>query len=183
MLSDDPNSDPTYDANALPLVTWLEAQWKGWATHDQMKLAFKFANGKAGNWGTVIGPAGAVLATLKRLGWSALAWDRWRIPRHTITGGGGDHVAAPPAGSTVDGLVLDLQEVGIHILRKIVDQATTKQLLMQARLERFQGAPLLGPAISLIKELRQAEDFQGAGLLRTWQAGGFWTQEQLYHHG
>ena len=61
MLSEDPKADPTYDANALPLVTWLKALWKGWATQDQMKLAFKFANGKAGNWGAVIGPAGAVL--------------------------------------------------------------------------------------------------------------------------
>ena len=69
MLSEDPKADPTYDANALPLVTWLKALWKGWATQDQMRLAFKFANSKAGNWGAVIGPAGAVLATLKRLGW------------------------------------------------------------------------------------------------------------------
>ena len=32
-------------------------------------------------------------------------------------------------------------------------------------------------------ELRKSEDYQGAGLIRTWVAGGFWTQEQLYHHG
>ena len=64
-----------------------------------------------------------------------------------------------------------------------MDQDTTTQLLRQARLDRFEGAPLLEPAIALIKELKEGDDFQGAGLLRTWLAGGFWTQEQLFQHG
>ena len=76
MLSDDPKADPTYDANALPLVTWLKAIWKGWATPNQMKVALNFAQGKPGNWGSVIGPAGAVLVTLKRRGWQAISWDK-----------------------------------------------------------------------------------------------------------
>eukprot|EP00959_Pyramimonas_sp_CCMP1952_P350244 7338125-Pyramimonas_sp.AAC.1 len=43
MLSDDPKCDPTYDANALPLVTWLKAFWLGWATPNQMKMAHSYA--------------------------------------------------------------------------------------------------------------------------------------------
>ncbi|CAK0851970.1 unnamed protein product [Prorocentrum cordatum] len=107
MLSNDTKSDPTYDANALPLVTWLIAMWKGWATLDQMKLAFRFGSSTSGKWGAVIGPAGAVLATLRRLGWTAQAWDKRAIPQMTIATD--DARVGPLHGP---GITINLQEMG-----------------------------------------------------------------------
>ena len=81
------------------------------------------------------------------------------------------------------GLLINLHEIGVHTLRKLVDQATTAKILSECRLEGFEGVPLLEPAAKLVKELREKEDYQGAGLIRTWVAGGFWTQDRLFRHG
>eukprot|EP00959_Pyramimonas_sp_CCMP1952_P215476 4508082-Pyramimonas_sp.AAC.1 len=45
------------------------------------------------------------------------------------------------------------------------------------------GPPLLEPAKHLIRKLRAQKDYKGAGMIRTWLAGGLHCQERLHQGG
>ena len=76
--------DPVYIVNREPIVSWCKGIWdfrvpRLWMVRAWM-AATKRLVGAKNPWSVVHGPAGAVLATLKRIGWepvngSALVWE------------------------------------------------------------------------------------------------------------
>ena len=79
--------DPTYMANVEPIVRWAKYVY-GASRPRQERLAeaWRAAVGRVGlakaPWRVVTGPAGAVIATMKRIGWKLVSW------RHVPIGGG-----------------------------------------------------------------------------------------------
>ena len=78
LLALDANSgtlDPAFMAHVSPTLWWATAWWEHWFTPADLALAFrvatrKLATGKCADWAKVTGPVGAVVASLRRLGWS-----------------------------------------------------------------------------------------------------------------
>ena len=106
-------ADPGVAANTAPILAWANA-WN--ETHHQPRLVehlqaawkrwvLKVARAKV-PWQVVRGPAGAFIATVRRLGWQTQA-------AHSIT---------------IDGEVLDLRRVPTHELRYRVYKATEEGL-------------------------------------------------------
>eukprot|EP00959_Pyramimonas_sp_CCMP1952_P043786 915064-Pyramimonas_sp.AAC.1 len=163
LLSHCPRSDPTFIADEYPLAYWMKAKWEQWVRPKAMALAFMHAQNHTKTWQSVKGPAGAVLMTLRRMGWRAESWKVWFTER----------------GSRVD-----LDDIGVGTLRKLVNVSTKRRLLAgvpgSRGMEGLVGPPILEPALKEISDLRKKGDFKGAGLLRTWLAGGFFNQVRLH---
>ena len=74
--------DPAFAAHAGPIIHWARAVWDTWFPACQMENAFIGATAKLGGargtlWSVVAGPVTALVATVRRLGWS---FDGpWRI--------------------------------------------------------------------------------------------------------
>ena len=67
--------DPAFDAHARPLQFWALAWWESWFSADALQQAFdeaarKLLSARGSWWSLVAGPATALLASLRRLGWS-----------------------------------------------------------------------------------------------------------------
>lgn len=80
--------DPAFYAVRAPLVQWARAVWlqsvpSGWL-HRTWNAAERSANSVGDAWSVVRGPAGAVAATLKRLGWQARSAVHWETPHGLI---------------------------------------------------------------------------------------------------
>eukprot|EP00959_Pyramimonas_sp_CCMP1952_P350731 7348240-Pyramimonas_sp.AAC.1 len=152
-LSHCPRADPTFAADEHPLVYWLRALHGEWVKHRAMASAFMQAQNQLRTLRGVRGPAGAGVMTFKRLNWTTTSWDCWITER---------------------GAKLNLHDIGPAALRRIVDQATQRRLLREVQqprgMEVLAGPPLLEPAKEFISMLRQQEDYNGAGLIRTWLA-------------
>eukprot|EP00959_Pyramimonas_sp_CCMP1952_P033206 696573-Pyramimonas_sp.AAC.1 len=73
-----------------------------------MKVVFEGLCQTQLGWQQVTGPAGAILMTLRRLGWQPRRWDCWE---------------------TDTGLCLDLQAYGNRTVETIVDAGTKDMLL------------------------------------------------------
>ena len=68
--------DPAFLAHASPIVHWAMAWWEGWFRQADLTLAFRIAVRKIGSckssaWSRVTGPVGAMIASLRRLGWTS----------------------------------------------------------------------------------------------------------------
>ena len=66
--------DPSYAAHVSPIKTWATAWWDGWMDSTAMRMAYKSAasnlkEAKSSAWSRVHGPAAALVATCKRIGW------------------------------------------------------------------------------------------------------------------
>ena len=67
--------DPAFDANVLPLHMWAMAHWQWWLSLRQLEDAMAVAveahpHEQATNWRKVAGPVAALVASLKRIGWT-----------------------------------------------------------------------------------------------------------------
>ena len=73
--------DPAWGVHSLPLGAWARAVWGGLLPLDDLFLAFEWARrrfvGAQRPWLRVVGPAGAVVASLHRLGWQPLSAVEW----------------------------------------------------------------------------------------------------------
>ncbi|CAK0793930.1 unnamed protein product, partial [Prorocentrum cordatum] len=108
-LSPAPLSEPTFVANFAPLAFWAAAVRHRWVSEGDMVLVFEsLSKGGEPAWQQVNGPTGAMLATLRRLGWALLRWDRWE---------------------TFTGLVVDLREYGARAVKALVDAGAKDALL------------------------------------------------------
>ncbi|CAK0850322.1 unnamed protein product [Prorocentrum cordatum] len=158
-----PQVDPSFLANALPLMMWCKAIFMQWSSEAQMQTAFDKAKKEvARGWRGVIGPAGAVVQTLIRLGWTGTSWCRW---------------------VTSTGLSLDLRELGPRTIKALLDD-TTEQLSLKKVSEFYNLSwePFLDPIRGVIAELRKRGDHLGISLLIAQVSGGLWTQKDLFKH-
>jgi hypothetical protein len=84
----DGHTDPAYELNKAPLVQWARGAWRQSVPLGWMYRAFSAAQRAAGAtrhaWTAVIGPAGATLATLEKLGWTARNATQWQNPQGEI---------------------------------------------------------------------------------------------------
>eukprot|EP00959_Pyramimonas_sp_CCMP1952_P318826 6670826-Pyramimonas_sp.AAC.1 len=68
---------PAYAVNAAPLVEWAKAVWtKRIPTHilqGALGRAEATQRNKLHPWSAVVGPAGAMLATARRIGWQMVS--------------------------------------------------------------------------------------------------------------
>ena len=68
--------DPAFDAHATLVLIYAIAVWQAWFSREQFELAFQQASLKLAAkehdswWGLVTGPITALLASLRRIGWS-----------------------------------------------------------------------------------------------------------------
>ena len=76
-IIDGPNGtiDPAFEAHSGPLRMWAFAWWEGWFQSEVLCKAFGEASLKVGGtegswWHRTAGPAAAVIASLRRLGWT-----------------------------------------------------------------------------------------------------------------
>ena len=73
--------DPAWSVHSLPLGAWARAVWGELFPLDDLFLAFEWAKsrfvGAQRPWLRVVGPAGAVVASLHRLGWQPLSAVEW----------------------------------------------------------------------------------------------------------
>ena len=67
--------DPAFDGHIGPIKYWALAWWEQWFGQSQLTLTFAAATAKlsacgSSCWSAVTGPTTALLASLRRLGWS-----------------------------------------------------------------------------------------------------------------
>ena len=78
--------DPAKQMAVDPIVDWARARWDALSDYDDMRVAWKIASIKVGlakhPFREVIGPAGALIASARRIGWSCPS------PRHLRTDDG-----------------------------------------------------------------------------------------------
>ena len=77
------SADPSYAAHVMPIKSWATAYWETWADRKDMSKACKDAVTKLDKarvtaWRHVSGPATALVATCKRIGWSSDDGRRFR---------------------------------------------------------------------------------------------------------
>eukprot|EP00959_Pyramimonas_sp_CCMP1952_P125488 2623769-Pyramimonas_sp.AAC.1 len=87
MLSGNPKVDPMYVANTQPLLFWGKALWGNWAAPQQLSAVFqRYLQKEDLKWTDVRGPAGAVICTLRRLGWPPESSTLWKMPAEMPVG-------------------------------------------------------------------------------------------------
>ena len=67
--------DPAFQAHSEPTKMWATAWWEQWFTHEQLCAAFAEASIKLASrsdlwWQRAAGPVAALVASLRRIGWS-----------------------------------------------------------------------------------------------------------------
>ena len=63
--------DPAFEANAACIHAWASAWWDKWVPDQQLTAAFDAASRSTKTtWNSVTGPVAALLASLRRIGWS-----------------------------------------------------------------------------------------------------------------
>ena len=162
-------ADPTYKANEDPLVHWAEQVFDADAQKKAlMQRAWQRQIVRVGSttnpWKAVAGPAGAVVATLQRIGWTSVSASAWA----TDTKQAVNLVGTPPVK-----------------VRRMVRKATTASLWrdLAARNPTFaelaEGA-WLEPLRAIM--LSRAAPRRG-GCARSVAVDGQWPQARLAEHG
>ena len=116
-------------------------------------------------WSVVVGPAGAILATLDRLGWSALSATQWKTPFCTV----------------------DLCWDSPALVGRLADLSTAQTLwqalaVTERRPELAKGA-LLRPLQKLLAGSASLLTGRGKTVLRSTVSNGQWPQERLHRAG
>jgi len=163
-----PKHDPAYKANRDPIIAWHKALWDQRIPRPWQAVAFSYAIKlpRKRTWSHVRGPSGAVVATLRRIGWEPRSVNRWVTHRGPI----------------------NLLEVCPASLSKLVDEATTAWLFRDLALST-PGLDFLanGCCVEALHGLLKpkGEDWtpKHVGVMRALVANGIWTQDRLCRAG
>ena len=163
--------DPAYRCNRDPILMWLQGLWdhrlpRAWmqtaflrATHDMAKCKRP--------WQVVKGPAGAVVATLRRIGWRVISPVKWET-----------HVG-----------VVHVCKTCPKSIAKLVDQATEMWLWREVAgknptFDGFASGALMKPILRLLREPSTPDwSEKHKGQLRSIVAEGQWPQARLFRAG
>ena len=165
--------DPAYVCNREPILMWLRCCWDRVVPVEWTAIAFDMAKqevwGASNPWSKVRGPAGAVIATLKRIGWQPTTVTRWTDE----TGKEVDILANSPLS-----------------IAKLVDRATkialwTEVAAKHPSLRALASGPLLEPLWKLMHNKGKDPQWNQAlaGQLRSLAADGQWPQARLFQAG
>ena len=159
-----------YDVGALmatdPILEWSKAIWDGQVPRQQLSLAWRRAlpiiSMADRPFSAVEGPAGAMLASLLRLGWKSPS------PFHFIDKEGG---------------YIDLTDICPDTLRLMLRDALRDQDGKRSAMgARIGGMPDLEPLRDAVGTKAVRGTAVGASLIALGE-GGWWTQERLFEAG
>ena len=109
--------DPSFAAHRGAILAWAKAAWSSNCPKVRLQLAQAMTAAKAKQdkavspWATVHGPAGATLASLRRLGWTVDTATNW---------------------TTDEGLEVEITEgIGPRTLKKLIDESVVRWQLKQ----------------------------------------------------
>ena len=160
--------DPTYMANTEPIVQWArEVYGASKPRQERLADAWRASVGRVGlaqdPWKTITGPAGAVIATMDRVGWRLASW------RHVHT-------------ST--GTSIDLQRTAPSEVKRRVIEATRQALLGQVNVPEDIGGELKsGIWLEPIRKVVLGKEAALGGCTRSVAVGGQWPQARLHAVG
>ena len=156
-----------YDAGAdlavAPIYEWARAVWDGLVDKGDLQVTWQQALVTAGlsaqPFLQVSGPAGAMVASARRLGWA---------------------VPSPKDFRTCDGTLLQLDSVCPAIVKlHAVDDLRRKEAAESSLANRIGGPPDLEPLTDFLASKRARRNPALAGSLRAPGEGGWWTQQRL----
>jgi len=165
--------DPAFAAHRGPLLAWARAIWTKSVPLGQLSTALRKAQEKQAStsnpWGTVHGLAGAVSATLRRLGWEAKTANLW---------------------TTDTGQEIDLAlSTGPRTLRKLVDEAVYRWQCKQPdsnpalALANSGAGPAVRGTKKVLADLWKSGETAQAAALRSTVIGAQWPEARLHEAG
>ena len=154
-----------YDAGGLmaiePIVQWAKAVWDSLVPRDDMKVSWKAAMtsvvGAARPFSKVSGPAGAMVASARRLGWEIPAPFHLRMNNGTII----SMDAVSPK---------DIHLLAVRALRHKESPSSSLAI-------RNGFPPDLEPLKGFLHSIRRTK---AAASLRSLGEGGWWTQDRMH---
>ena len=165
----DGRPDPAYLLMRAPLVQWARAVGlrsvpPGWL-HRTWHEAQRAAGGTLSAWSVVRGPAGAVVASLGRLGWTALTATMWVTPHGP----------------------LDLEVHSPALVALLADRSAEAVLAQEVAASEgcpeLSGGVCLGPIRALVCGPRSPFSACERGALRSVVVNGQWPQARLQRAG
>ena len=160
-----------YDTGALmsidPIVAWAQAAWDGLASLADMEVAWRRAAIEVGlsenPFSVISGPAGAMLASARRIGWV---------------------MPAPLCFRTAEGTLMHLDHVCAWVVRQLaMDDLMRTEAASSSLAARIGGPPDLRPLKEFMRSKTCRENPAVAGSLRALGEGGWWTQARLFEEG
>ena len=139
--------DPAYLVNRSPIEMWAQAFWDSWVPRGRFVAVWHAAcmgvkEGKGSPWSKVRGPGGAVLATMKRIGWEPVAMEflAQDYPTKIMTHRG----------------PVDLLEFCPKSLGDLVDEATQawlwkREAQINPKWEQLKHGACIEPLVALVK--------------------------------
>jgi len=170
MASESGTADPAYEANYAPLRCWAEAWHEAGARDSKAKpgrsglqASFQKAVHRQHRatqpWRRVRGPAGAVVATLKRLEWRPTSPSLW---------------------TTDTGLVVNLDEVSPKVVKRLACEATWRWLCREAAREVGDESLAAGIWTKPVFAAMRGMPRPAASYTRRVAQGTVWTQARLW---
>ena len=155
-----------YDAGALmatdPIVQWARAVWDNLAPPQDLQVTWKQAMVTVATaekpFSRVAGPAGAMVASARRLGWQVPSWRHVKLENGTLL--------------CLDSIALkDLQQIALRSLQFKEAQASN----MAAKIG---GPPDFEPLRAFLN--KRGLSYKISASLRSLGEGGWWTQQKMY---
>ena len=157
-----------YDAGALmavgPIAQWAKAAWDALVSREDMATSWKSAMikvaGAARPFSMVCGPAGAMIASARRIGWEIPS------PFHLLI---------------EDGTAISLDMVSPRDVQLLAERALRhKEACSSSFASRTGIPPDLEPLKGYLHTIRRTK---AAASLRSLGEGGWWTQSRMYEAG
>ena len=157
-----------YDAGAVmaidPILHWAKAIWDVLVPRQRLEISWKAAivsvAGAARPFGAVRGPAGAMVASARRIGWEIPSPWHLMIDGHTI---------------------ICLDEVSPRDVQLLAERALRHKEAPKSSFALRSGvSPDLEPLSVFLHSIRRTS---AAASLRTLGEGGWWTQDRMYAAG
>ena len=170
-LLENGRQDPAHMLIRLPLLEWAKAVWTKRVPLRILDGALARAQAvqqqRSHPWASVVGPGGAVVATLRRIGWQATSAAMW---------------------TTHDGTVLDLaDDISPRSLQSLIAKAVERwqyqQVAQHEGLEHLRHGIHIGPIKKVISSLTARQLTKEASGLRSTVIGAQWPQARLFEAG
>ena len=176
LLAPHSRADPTYITTEAPLTFWATAAFGDEGGHKQQQAAWKKQVVRLGRqerpWTAVAGPAGALVLTLRALGWAASSAFAWK---------------------TESGLTLDIRTEAPSTIIKFARLSATKRIWREWALEKSaMGERFIrdssGYWLEPVRRLACGARRGWSALQAAWRASvrwsqTQWTQQRLYEAG